>query len=147
MNLLARIEPEGINRIDEEGWEEIEFAVDSGASENVMGEDMLRSVEVKEGEAARRGVEYEVANGVRIPNLGEKTFVGFTDTGVRRNLKVQVCDVNKGLLSVSRVVQHEHRAVFDSDGSYLEDKATGEKLWLQEKGGMYVLKLWVKKDF
>ena len=61
--------------MDAEGWEELELAVDSGATENVVSEDMLQSVEMKEGLAAKRGVEYEVANGTRIPNLGEKRFI------------------------------------------------------------------------
>ena len=46
------------------------MAVDSGATETVVGEDMVESVEVVEGEASKKGVQYEVANGVRIPNLG-----------------------------------------------------------------------------
>ena len=43
----------------DDGWEEIEFALDSGATERVMGRDMLSSVEIKEGAARKRGVEYE----------------------------------------------------------------------------------------
>ena len=47
------------------------MAVDSGATETVVGEDMLQSVETKEGEASKKGVQYEVASGTLIPNLGE----------------------------------------------------------------------------
>ena len=36
-----------------------------------------------------------------------------------------------------------NRVVFDEDGSYIEDKNTGERMWLKEKDGMYMLKLWV----
>ena len=50
--------------------------VDSGASETVVNEDMIQSVETKEGKAYKNGVCYEVANGIRIPNLGEKRFFG-----------------------------------------------------------------------
>ena len=64
--------PDGINAVGDDEWEEIELAVDSGASETVINEEMLRSVQVQEGAASRRGVEYEVANGIRIPNLGEE---------------------------------------------------------------------------
>ena len=39
------------------------------------------------------------------------------------------------------------RIVFDSDGSYIEDKETGECMYLEEKGGMYMLKMWTKKGF
>ena len=80
-----------------------------------------------------------------MPNLGEKRFKAETSEGVKRNLTVQVCDVNKGLLSVHKVVKHSHKVVFDDDGSYLEDKKTGEKIWMEEHGGMYAIRLWVKR--
>ena len=63
-------------RVEAKGESEVvKMAVDSGTTETVMGEDMLQSAEKKMGAAAKRGVEYEVANGVTIPNLGEKTTV------------------------------------------------------------------------
>ena len=146
LRLFQTIEPEGVNAVKASEWEEIEMAVDSGASETVIGEDMLTSIETKEGPASKRGVQYEVANGVRIPNLGEKHIHGFTDEGMQRSLKAQVCDVNKALLSVHKLVQTGHRVVFDSQNSYIEDRDTKEKMWLQEKGGMYMLKLWVRGE-
>ena len=74
----------------------------------------------------RSGVEYEVADGSKIPNLGQKEFLAWTDEGDRRRMKVQVTEVNKALLSVSRIVQAGNRVVFDEEGSYIEDKTTGE---------------------
>ena len=40
----------------DDGWKEVEFALDSGATETVMGEDVLSSVEIKEGAASKRSV-------------------------------------------------------------------------------------------
>ena len=51
------------------------MAVDSGASESVVSEDMLTRVTTVEGYAQKKGVQYEVADGTLIPNLGEKKFV------------------------------------------------------------------------
>jgi hypothetical protein len=127
-------------------WEEIEFAVDSGATETVLGEGDLASIDLKEGAASRRGTEYEVANGVRIPNLGEKRFGAYTEEGSMRTITAQVCDVNKPLLSVRKVMAGGSRVVFDEDGSYIESKATGERTWLKEQGGMFMLKMWVQRD-
>jgi len=42
------------------------------------------------------------------------------------------------------VVQAGNRVVFAASGSYVEDEQTGETMELVEKGGMYMLKLWVK---
>ena len=70
-----------------------------------------------------------------------------TDEGVNRKMVAQVCDVNKGLLSVSRVLKGGSKVIFDSDGSYIEDKTTGEVINLFERNGMFMLKMWTKKDF
>ena len=145
LSVFSTVEPEGANAVTEKPqWHAIELAVDSGASETVVGEDMLPGVETKEGPASKRGVMYEVANGIRIPNLGEKNFQGYTDyEGIKRGIKAQVCEVNKALLSVSKLVSAGNRVVFDPQGSYIEDTTTGEQIWLQETGGMYPLEMWV----
>ena len=136
-----------MNELDVKGeWEEIEMAVDSGATETVVGEDDLTSVELKEGAASKRGTVYEVANGVQIPNLGEKKFVAFTEEGSMRSLTAQVCEVNKPLLSVRKVIAGGSRVVFDAEGSYIECKSTGERTWLKEQGGMFMLKMWVQRQ-
>ena len=125
-------------------WEEIEMAVDSGASESVVSEDMLTGVETVEGFVQKKGVQYEVADGALIPNLGEKKFVVVSDAGVTRQIKAQVCEANKALLGVHRAVQAGNRVVFAASGSYVQDETSGETMEPNEKGGMYMLKLWVK---
>ena len=70
LNTFTTIEPEGFNAInDNDGWELITMYVDSGATETVIAEQMLAVMEIRESPQSRRGVEYEVANGVKIPNL------------------------------------------------------------------------------
>ena len=91
----------------------------------------------------KKGVQYE-ADGTLIPNLCEKKFIAVSDNGVARQMRAQVCEVNKALLSVHRVVQAGNRAVFAASGSYVQDEQTGETMELEEKGGMYMLKLWVE---
>ena len=145
---LQAVYPQGVNSVAENGgWEEIELAVDSGATETVVGEDMLHSIKTTEGESFKRAVEYEVANGVTIPNLGEKCFVAVAEEGQRRKMRAQVCSVNKALLGVSRMVQAGNRVVFEQSGSYVEDLHSGERMHMEEKGGMYMLKVWVERGF
>ena len=88
---------------------------------------------------------YDVASGHQIPNEGEKKFTAVTEEGQERNLTLQVCDVNQGLLSVAKMTQAGNRVVFDTAGSFVENKLTGERTWLQEKSGMFIMKLWVKR--
>ena len=147
LGTLVEVNKEGVRSVGEQEWEEIEMNVDSGATETVVGEDMLQDIETKEGSAFKRGVQYEVANGVLIPNLGEKRFTGISEKGTARNVLAQVCEVNKALLSVHKAVKAGNRVVFDPEGSYIEEIATGERLQLKEQGGMYTLKLWVQRGF
>ena len=79
------MEPEGLNPIADSEWEEIEVAVDSGATENVMGPDTLVGVPITNGPAIMRGVEYEVANGVLFPNLGERKIGDHMQDGAMRS--------------------------------------------------------------
>ena len=133
--------------MEEVAWEELELAIDSGASETVVGDGMLKTVEVKEGTAKKRGVHYEVADGTLLPNLGEQEFMAVGEEGMVRRMKAQVCDVNKALLSVRRVTQMGNKVVFEpgGGGGYIENESTGEQLRFKENGGMYALKMWIHK--
>ena len=96
LRIIRTIEPETVNSVTTKNkWEVIDLAVDSGASETVISKDMLPNIPTKQGDASRR-VQYEVANGVRIPNLGEKKFQGCSEEGTVRSITTQVCEVNKG---------------------------------------------------
>ena len=115
LKMLGTVVPQGVNIVGqaEEEYEEIEMAVDSGATETVVGLDMLSSVELKDSEGSRKGVKYEVADGTLIPNVGEKRFVVEGEEGYERKMTAQVCDVNKALLSVSKMVKAGNKVVFD----------------------------------
>ena len=125
-------------------WEEFDFIVDSGASETVIGPEMINSAETKAGKDSKRGVRYEIANGVRIDNLGEKKFIATSEEGVSRNVTAQVCEVNKGLMSVHKLVANGNRVVFEKQGSYIEDANTGDRMHLKEKNGTWLLKIWTQ---
>jgi len=71
IKMFRTVEPGGgLNAMTGE-WEVLEMAVDSAATETVLNDEMVSSVETKERPASRRGVEHEVANGVKIPIYGE----------------------------------------------------------------------------
>jgi hypothetical protein len=127
-------------------WELVEMAVDSGAGETVVGEEMVSSVATVEGEAKRKGVQYEVADGTLLANQGEKRFEVVCDEGGRRRRMVaQVCGVNKALLSVRKVTAAGNTVVFKKRHGWIEEDATGERIWMEEKDGMYIVKLWVPR--
>ena len=73
----------------------------------------------------KRGVTYEVADGTEDP--GERKFLGFAEEGGQKGVTAQICAVNKTLMSVSKIASRNNRVVFDDDGSFIEDKTTGER--------------------
>ena len=54
-------------------------------------------------------------------------------------------DANKAVLSVSKIVGKGCRVVFDGDGSFIENKSSGQWVPLEQRHGMYVLRMWVPK--
>ena len=93
---------------------------------------MVDFIDLEDGPASKFGVEYAVASGHKIPNPGEKKFVGTGDGGLTRHITAQVCEVNKALLSVKRMMSVGNGVAFDTEGSYIEDKSTREMMWMRE---------------
>ena len=72
-------------------------------------------------------------------NEGEKTLTLATQGGGMRQMTFQLAAVNKALGSVSQIVGNGNRVVFEPSGSFIQNLNTGEKLWLRENNGVYVL--------
>ena len=66
-----------------------------------------------------------------------------TQEGALRDMRFTVCDVSKALGSVSQMCKTGHKVVFnppwDGEGSYIEHVDTGERMWLEEVNGLYIL--------
>lgn len=59
LRLFQTIEPENVRRVQADSeWEAPDLAVDSGASETVIGEERLPGIPTKMGQASKRGVQY-----------------------------------------------------------------------------------------
>ena len=83
--VLVAKEPIGaICTVADDEWVEIDVAIDSGSADTVMAEATLNGiVDITEGPALRRGVTYEVANGVDVSNLWERKFVGVAEEAAK----------------------------------------------------------------
>ena len=128
-------------------WEVIDAILDSGASVTVIPPHMAAGHPVQESAASRAGVQYEVANGEEIPNLGEKLFAVVTEEGTVRGMKPQVADVSKALQSVRALVRTGHLVVFGdgADGTehYILNRESGEVNAVRDDGFNYLLRLYV----
>ena len=127
--------------------ETVQVTIDSGAVDTVGPKKVGAGFPIVPTKESVRGIGYRAANGTHIKNHGERTIEGTTKEGQNLKMKITVADVSKVLASVSRICECGNRVVFDDDGSYIEEKASGEKMRLKEDAnGMFILKLWVKKS-
>ena len=93
---------------------------------------------VIETEESRKGIGFVAANGGRMNNYGG-TKVEFAKDGKRKSMSFQVTDCKKPLASVSKIVDKGNRVVFDSEGSYIQNKETGEIMKIERERGTYVM--------
>ena len=106
---------------------------------------MGKGFPLRETEASKSGKFYRAANDTKIAIHGKKQLLGYTREGSQIGIDVQIADVMKALDSVRRICEVGHRVVFDEDGSYVENKSTGERIDLANQGGSYVFSLWVPR--
>ena len=130
-----------------EEWTEIELTADSGACDNVMPKSLCEHINIIPSVHSRAGVEYEVANGETIPNLGQRDCLLWTENaGSPKQLTMQVADVHKALLSLSRCADMGFESRLGRQAGCLIDTSTGEIIPLVRKGNLYVLRTWVRSN-
>ncbi len=125
-------------------WEKIPrgITIDSGAAESVIPKNCCTAYPTREAGASKAGVYYLAANGEKVYNEGERN-VGFaTVDGELCSMTFQICNVTKPLGSVSKICAKGNRVVFDDEYSFIEHRASGARLPLQKKNGVYVLEAW-----
>ena len=88
---------------------------------------------------------FRAANGKKIYNEGKKLVSVMAKEGAMRDLNFTVCSITKPLGSMSQMCRAGNRVVFNppwsKEGSYIEHEESGERLWLEEQGGLYVLQV------
>ena len=126
-------------------WTCIEVIVDSGACETVMPRNLCQLIPIVPSAQSLAKIEYEVASGKTIPNLGERHCEVYAE-GYDSPLLMhfQVADVHRPLLSLSKAADMGFRSYLDQNGGWLEDVETGECLPIERKGDLYVMNLWVR---
>lgn len=119
---------------------EDEITVDSGAGKNVWPRNR------KEGgkmEKLAKGVRLMAANGQEMKVDGEKVVKFQAGDQMRCGLKFLVTDVKKPLAAVSAIVDGGNVCVFGPGpwGSFIQNVATGERIFMERKKGTYVIKV------
>ena len=128
--------------------------MDSRAADPVMPRRMVRGRgnKIRPSAASRAGVHYVSAGANRIRNEGETDLHFSTEEGHSLKWTFQVAEVNKVLASVSYLVDHEHRVVFDKDTesgrdvSFITNKATGASIKMRRDRNVWVIDAYVTED-
>ena len=118
----------------------IRFKCDSGATSH------FANFELPVSDVRNYKGIVDIADGSQIRVTKRAKFEGVTDGGDEMDLTVKLADdFDQNLFSIKKACEAGQRAVFDSEGSYLQDKATGDKvpmesttagwdLWFRPKG-------------
>ena len=61
--------------------------------------------------------------------------------GAKCTVRMQVTDVRKSLISVSKVCDAGHRVIFEKGGGYIEHLESGQRTGFERKGGVYTLRV------
>ena len=128
-----------------EEWFEVELTADTGACDTVVPTTMCPSIPITPSAQSIRGMEYEVATGQSIPNLGEKKCQMWTEgASMPKSISMQVADVHKALLSLSRCADMGFENRFGAAYGCLIHTTTGEVIPLQRRGNVYILRAWIR---
>ena len=138
----AEEDEEEIGGIDGEEMEDVsevvEITVDSGASRSVWPR---KKKGVTRTKMWGKKPKLQAANGTTIEVEGE-AMLEFEMGGKKCGMKFLDADVKKPLGAVSAMEDEGNTVVFSKKwGSYVENDATGERIPMVRKGGVYVMVL------
>ena len=123
--------------------------IDSGAGETVIPKHWFMAHPTVPSAGSMAEALYTSADGTKVDNEGQTELLMCTPDGKSaRKMTFQVAKVNKALGSAGQMVDSQHRVVFDCDDygrdiSFIENKATRERIWLRRENGVYVLDMLV----
>ena len=107
---------------------------------------------IRSSKALRAGVHYASATYNRIRNEGETDLHVEVEDGKKLNWTFQIAEVNKVLASVSYLVDHNHRVVFDQDAdtgediSFITNKTNGEAIKIRRDKNVWVIDAYIEED-
>ena len=93
--------------------------------------------------ASANNLNFTAANGTEIKNYGLRSIKALTNEGDGVKVDVNVADVKSNLASGMRITQSNNRIVLDSEGSYIENKLSGNKIHIRHENGCFLFDLWV----
>ena len=118
----------------------IEAVVDSGAEDSVTPPNLFAGP-VAPSPMSRAGRNYRAANGSPIPNLGQMIAHFRDGEGRACGIPFQVAEVERPLISVSRMAAAGCRVSFQENTGEILHVASGRRLPLVRRNGVYIVEL------
>ena len=116
----------------------VEATIDSGAAASVCPAHIFAEYEhLPPGD-----LHFVAANGELVPELYRVRPVIATQEGLIRQTQFSVANVSKVLVSAAQICNRGHRIVLGGEGdeSFIEETATGQRMRLEQKDGVFVQK-------
>ena len=123
----------------------VDVALDSGACCHVMAADDAPGYAVQDLPGSRRGQNFIVGNGERVPNEGQisvniEADLGGGETNQLRSV-FQVADLMRPLMSVSQICDQGFKCVFTEAHALVMNVEGQTMCKLDRQSGLYVAKL------
>ena len=133
-----------------QGFKPVQLVVDSAAVDCVMPKKILDTVRInseaplKQGEAAKAGINYVAADGGEIPNEGEQEVDMLTKERHECQMTWQIADIQKPLLAVASLAKTGHEVRFRKRDGEIINLHTGKKIHFVKQGELYVVTVWMR---
>ena len=127
------------------GYRLVEAVLDSGAEESVAPPRLFLGP-IAPSQMSQAGGSYRVANGQRVPNVGQQKVQFTLDDGQPANILFQIAEIERPLISASALAANGNSVVFNHKGGAIIHDKTGQRTELHKRGGIYVLHMWVRED-
>jgi hypothetical protein len=121
------------------------MGIDSGAAVTVIPRNVCSDYPVIPNDESRAGIAYRAANGQPVPDLGTRVLSVVTEHGKTRAMRARVCDVQKGLISVSEMVDAGHTVIFSKQKSFCRHDVTGEVTMFHRRNKVFEMELKVPR--
>ena len=125
------------------GYKLVEGIVDSGAAKSTCGKDVFPG-EVRPSEMSKLGLAFSGPDGSEIPNLGEQDASWESDEGINCKMVIQLSDVDRILLSGTELADNGFEIALRKRDGFIKNLRTGKTIKLLRKGGVYIVRMWVK---
>ena len=125
-------------------WIKVEAAVDSGAVDPVINQDVVPHLQVQPTPESERGESWTAAGGHEIRKMGEVTVPWVTNHGTMKRSRFKVGKVSRTLISVSRLNECGYEAILSKWWPRLIHRRSGETITLRCVRGMFIVDMWIQ---